>query len=236
MLTRSSLTLLTLLAAASGACVINNTPDGSGGEGGGTNVTNGTGGDGTTATTSTGGGGTGGQTNGSGGGGGGPTCTDPAGTGVPATACDNTNVGSITVCPSGPNFNEAPLANLTCDRGNELYTPGAWEELLACIEAIPATTESACDEPTATNLVAACVGDMYANACANPTNDANCEANQAACDANGQTGYPTATCKDDLKPFSTDGYAEYVDCFNNSDPNILCADIHDHCMDVLTTL
>ncbi len=233
MLIRShlALTFVALLSSATAACVIVDNTDGTGGDGtgAGTNTggsTTNTGGNGSGgSTTNAGGGGTGG-----GGTGGGTTCVDHAGTGVPATDCADMNSASITTCPS---TNAAPPAVGTCTRGNEVFSQGAWENLLECLQAIPATIAEACTEPEAPATVQACVDQMYNEACTQTAIVTFCDEVKQGCDDAGQLGYDVAGCKADLNPFGQGGLDEYTTCYTDADPTITCADIHNHCMDLL---
>jgi hypothetical protein len=126
-----------------------------------------------------------------------------------------------------------PPALGTCVRGNELFSAGAWENLLGCLELIPASQQEACDEPAAGDNVLACVDKMYAEACVQDSVVTECDTIKTECDNAGQLGFDVAGCKADLNPFGAGGIAEYEDCYTNSDPSITCAGIHDHCIGVL---
>jgi hypothetical protein len=218
---------LILVAAAStslAACVVTTTNDdltgGTGGQGasGGESTT---GGQNTGATGGTGGSATGGA--GGAGGSGGGACVDHTGNGTAVTACDSV-VGGIADCGGdlGP-----PVAELICERGNEIYTGGAWENLLACLDAIPDDQQSACG-PNAEATVQACVTKMYDEACPNPDALALCNGAKAACDANNDATFNLAGCVDELNPFGQGGRDEWQTCFDAL-PDATCADAQTQC-------
>jgi hypothetical protein len=229
MLTRThlTLTLAALLSTAATACVIvddTTTTSGTGGQGTGGSASStggsGTGGSGNTSTASTGGGGTGGGT----------TCVGPDGTGTTVDACADMEASQFSTCPS---TGAPPPATGACVRGNELFSAGTWEDLLACLSQIPATQQEACDEPKAGDLVSACLADMYNDACVQQPIVDECDSIKAQCDGAGQPGYDVDGCKADLNPFSAAGVAEYEDCFANAPAEITCAEIHGYCIDAL---
>jgi hypothetical protein len=238
MLSRSPLFVLTLgLSVASVACVVT-TDDGSGGSGGGSTTSN------TTSTSSQGGaggeGGEGGATNGSGGAGGeggGAACVAHTGVGVAEGVCATDVVGGLS-CGTGNNEQPAP-ARLVCSRSFEIFTEGARENLIACLEEIPAVPADVCDEAEAEATIGACVSEMYAEAC---LNDASylvgptgvCAEADASCTAANDNGFPTDTCLADLNVFSGDGAQEYADCFNDSaNAEVPCNQIHELCYDLV---
>ena len=132
-----------------------------------------------------------------------------------------------TTCPSD---NLPPIAVATCHRGFQIYIPGLWEELQACFDMIPATTDDTCGANATTNTQT-CLTQMYNSACANADADKACNDQNTACTNNGEV-FDVATCKQDLVPFSTAGLNQYIDCLNThtADP---CAGLHDTCIGVV---
>lgn len=232
MLIRSPLFVLTLgLSVASVACVVS-TDDGSGGSGGDDPTT--------TTTTTSGQGGSGGETNGAGGSGGGEggsgggvACVGHTGVGVAESVCATDVVGGLN-CGVGNNQEPAP-ARLVCSRSFEIFTEGARENLIACLEEIPATPADVCDETESANDIAVCVNQMYGEACLNDAaylagaNGVCAEAN-AACVAANDDNFPQALCLSELNVFSEAGVGEYIDCFNDpANADVPCSQIHDLC-------
>jgi hypothetical protein len=232
MLIRSPLFVLTLgLSVASVACVVT-TDDGAGGSGGDNSTT--------TTTTTTGQGGSGGETNGAGGSGGGEggsgggvACVGHTGVGVAETVCATDVVGGLN-CGVGNNQEPAP-ARLVCSRSFDIFTEGARENLIACLEEIPATPADVCDETKSASDIAICVNEMYTEACLNeatylagPTGV--CAEADASCTAANDNGFPVDSCLADLNVFSGDGAQEYADCFNDpANAEVPCSQIHDLC-------
>jgi len=221
MLTRRHAFLLSFLGlAVSGpGCVITT---GAGGYGGTSGVTSGTGNGVTSGTTSAVGTGVTGSTStvattGTG------ACTPQTGTGKSESACDNMpNFPKMCAATGG-----APDAVTVCHNAFQVLYPGQWEELEACFEAIPATTDDTCGS-LASGDINTCVNQMYAHACtANPNAATKCTAQAQACATSGDPNFATAQCQSDLAPFSDAGINAFLSCAGGS--NATCANLESQC-------
>lgn len=229
MLRPFSLLGLALVTSSFMACVVTSSSDNSGGDGG-TGATGASGGSGATGGESTtGGAGGSGAAGGAGGagGGGGAACVDHTGTGTAVSAC-NAVVGGIVSCG-----NSAPVAELICERGNTIYTAGAWENLLACLDAIPDDQQSACGA-NADTLAGNCVDKMYTDACSNPDAATLCNGAKAACDESGDATFDLPGCIEDNNPFGTAGLAEWQTCFDAL-PDTPCAQAQAQCYEQVSS-
>lgn len=230
MLRPFSLLGLALVTSSFMACVVTSSNDDNSGGDGGTGATGASGGSGATGgeTTTGGAGGTGGAATGGTGGGGGAACVDHVGTGTAVTECDGV-VGGIMACGA----EGAPVAELICERGNTIYSPGAWENLLACLDAIPDDQQSACGAD-ADNLAGNCVDKMYADACSNADAVTLCNAAKAACDEDGDATFDLPGCLDDNNPFGSAGLAEWQTCFDAL-PETPCGQAQTQCYEQVSS-
>lgn len=199
------------------ACTVNSqseeTNNGTGASGGTTSTTTGEGG--TTSTgsggeTSTGGSG-GGETGGSGGG---TSCVGDPGTGQTEAACDSMNIGAVPdTCTDtgGTDGNLPPPGIATCHQGFAVYTAGSSENLLHCLEALPATPAVACDSKP----VEDCLQKVHTEACDTPDAQSYCMDIATACTQGGDT-LDVAACNYFLRPFSSASQDAIVQCFNAS--------------------
>lgn len=192
------------------------------GQGGSGTTTTGAGGDTTTTSTTTT------ATTGAGG----ASCVAPEGTGAP-TKDDCATVG-LELFPStcGDSGDQPPPGKGVCGRGFEIYTTGAAEDLETCLDTIAANQPDVCD----IDKVAACVTEMYDDACANDQADAACDGIQDTC-AQVQDSIDVAACKGDLVPFGDAGLQQLADCFNSPDHSSQpCQQAYDECFDVVTSI
>ena len=214
--------LLLLIGCKAECTTVSSDDGGEGGAGGGaTNgVTNGTG---------AAGGAGGSTTNGAGGAGGSAACVGHDGTGVTVEACASL-AGGLAQCPSTGN---PPPAQPLCERSFELFSGGARENLLGCLDALGLGLDAVCDEPAASDNAGACVGEMYAEACENPDSDALCQSFADQCAMSGDATFPVDACSSDLRVFGDEGRAAYVDCANAAPADITCGGIHTYCFEQL---
>lgn len=162
-----------------------------------------------------------GTTNGAGGA---EACVGPAGNGYASEACDATNVGRFQTCPD----DSVPPALELCRTTHDIFTPGAWETLLACLGELPATMPIACEEPEASENVETCLTEVYREVCPNPAVDALCEGIAARC-AGDTKGFALDSCKTDLVPFNEAALDAYAACIEQSTRQIACASLHSSC-------
>jgi hypothetical protein len=200
--------------------------DGEGGAGG--DVLDGTTGSGKNANVA-GSTGTGFSTSATGQGGAANTCVGPDGRGFSVASCDMTNIGSLATCPDS---NVPPVGLEVCQLAHELYTQGSWENLLSCLGELPATYDEACVEPMASENVSACIAEVVAEACPNPTADALCASIETACTEAGRS-FELGACKETLAPYNDETIAAYDDCIRRSAPSIACEDLHGSCVTTL---
>ena len=160
--------------------------------------------------------------------GGGQACVGPEGRGLPVTACDMTNVGSLGTCPD---TNTEPLALQVCELKYGYFTQGSWENLLSCLGKLPATYDYACDEASASEAVMSCLSDVTREACPNPQADAMCESIAAACEGLGQE-FPLESCEKGMAPLSDASIASYQACTsdNIAQGAVPCAELHSNCL------
>lgn len=200
-----------------GACTINSqseeTNTGHGGSGGSTSTTTSDGGSTSTGTggdTSTGGSG-GANTGGSGGG---TSCVGDTGTGQTDAACDAMNIAAVpdTCTDTGGTDGTLPPPGLaTCHQGFAVYTPGSSENLLQCLQALPATPADACDPAQ----VESCLQKVHTEACDTADAQSYCNDIATACTAGGDT-LDESACNYYLRPFTSASQDAIVQCFNDS--------------------
>ncbi len=224
--------MLLLFIGCKAECTTVSSDDGGEGGAGGSatnGVTNGSGATGGGGSSSGAGGAGGSATNGAGGAGGGAACVGHDGTGVSVDACASL-AGGLAQCPSTGN---PPPALPLCERSFELFSPGARENLIACLDALGLGFEAVCDEPAASDNAGACIGEMYAESCENPDSDALCESFGDQCAMSGDATFPVDACSSDLRVFGDEGRTAYVECANAAPGDVTCGGIHTYCFEQL---
>lgn len=168
-----------------------------------------------------------------GGAGGADSCVGPEGRGLPVTACEMTNVGSLGTCPD---TNAEPLALQVCESKFGYFTQGAWENLLSCLGKLPATYDVACNETSASDAVASCLSDVVREACPSPAADAVCESIAATCENMGAE-FTLEACSTALAPLSEASIASYKACTDDAiaSGTFMCRQLHGDCLGSIGT-
>jgi hypothetical protein len=186
----------------------------------------------TTATATVGSGGSGGGGGGTGGSGG-SGCIGPMGTGQTVSACDALPLavekGMCDDPMGGMDMN--PPGYTVCVAANDLYTPGAWEALLACLGMIGQANY--CD----LTEVQTCITQVSASLCDSPSNDSLCMMLQGPCEGDmPPQEFALDTCETALLPWGETAIGDITSCFAAQSMSGSCQGAFDSCVQMELTL
>jgi hypothetical protein len=158
-----------------------------------------------------------------GGGGDGPACIAPEGTGQTSASCDALPIAAYACDIDGVEYETAGFA--ACQKGFDIFHPGAAENLTTCLAAIPEA--QACND----DLVFDCLNHTYGNVCENAYADNICVSIAEACSGWGEP-FDAPLCDYELGPMHDGALDEMLDCFNTVTGT--CEERYEICIEDLT--
>ena len=180
------------------------------------------------STTTTSGSGSGSSSSG-GAGGSSPECVGVEGVGLPQEACNMMAItpeefGGAAASNCGEDSMQPPPGHALCLTAFDVFTPGSFQNLQACLDTIGVEPANACDE----DQVFDCLDKMYAEACSQPEMDVVCAEFADSC-AMAKQSFAIAQCSEDLAPLSQFGLEVYEDCVNDAPEEQTCQQAHNEC-------